>query len=202
MDTLHAIFQNKSSIDVRLESRNSFITHDRALITGIRFGVAFQRKLRMGGGISWLKGEITQNDYIINDFNKPDTVPKYLKLGYICYYIDFVFHKTKRWQLSVPIQAGTGLTWFQHAQPYSINGGDKKYFLFLYEPGVTTQFKIFRWFGLGADVGYRFTIKSKEVDKKLSSPTYAFKILFWMDQLYYEMFPNTKLTKKRGPAVW
>ncbi len=202
MDTLHAIFHGKSSIDVRLESRNSFITHDRALITGFRAGIAFQRKIRMGGGISWLKSDIVQNHYVYNDLNTPEVVPKYLKLAYLCYYIDFVFHKTKRWQLSVPIQAGTGLTWFQNERAYNINSGTKKYFLFLYEPGVTTQFKIFRWFGLGTDVGYRFTLKNKAVDLKLSSPTYAFKILFWLDQLYFETFPKSRITEKWGPAIW
>jgi hypothetical protein len=29
-------------------------------------------------------------------------------------YADFVFHKTKRWQLSVPIQVGTGMYWTQY----------------------------------------------------------------------------------------
>jgi len=203
MDTLHEIFVNKSSIDVRLESRASFINHDKASITGVRIGVAFKRKLRVGGGVSWLKNDISQNDYVLNDLNSLVVVPKYLKLGYLCYYIDFVFHKTKRWQLSVPIQAGTGLAWFQHTQKYDLSSPGKKSFLFLYEPGVTTQFKIFRWFGLGADVGYRFTLKNNSIiNMKLSSPAVAFKILFWLDQLYYQTFPNSQLTKKRGPAVW
>jgi hypothetical protein len=203
IDTLKVLFKNKSSVDIRLESRNSFITNDRALISGIRIGVSFKRKLRLGGGLSWLKSEISSDDYILSGEKVIDTIPKYLKLGYICLYADFVFYKTKRWQLSVPIQAGLGQSWFQHSTRYDLSSANRKYFLLLYEPGITTQFKIFRWLGLGADVGYRFTLKNnKYIGEKLNSPTYAFKLLFWADQLYFEAFPKSKVSQKYGPAVW
>lgn len=203
LDTLELIFKNKSSIDVRLESRNSFIENGRALITGVRAGIAFQRKLRIGGGVSWLKSDVSDYGYNLLKNNKNDSGLYFLKLAYLCYYIDFVFHKTKRWQLSVPIQVGTGMHWFQSTKPYRLSGPEKKRFLLLYEPGISTQFKIFRWFGLGADVGYRFTLKNnKYVGNKFNSPTYAFKILFWLDQLYFQTFPKSKITEKYGPAVW
>jgi hypothetical protein len=203
LDTLHEVFRNKSNIDARLESRYSFIDNHVISITGVRLGVAFQRKLRVGGGVSWLKTDYSQNFYTQNENGKTDTVNKYLKLAYLCYYIDFVFYKAKRWQLSVPIQAGTGFWWWQENKGYSFNNPGKKYFLFLYEPGITAQFKITKWFGLGTDVAYRFTLKNnKKIGDHLSSPTYSFKILIWFDQLFYEFLPKSKLTKKYGPAVW
>lgn len=203
LDTLHDVFKNKSSIDVRLESRNSFIDNQIISISGLRIGVAFQRKLRVGGGVNWLKSDFKENFFVQNERGKIDTISKYLKLAYLCYYIDFVFYKTKRWQLSVPIQAGTGFSWWQVNKAYSFNSPEKKYFLFLYEPGITAQFKITRWFGLGSDVAYRFTLKNnKKIGEHLNSPTYSFKILFWFDQLFYELLPKSKITKRFGPAVW
>ena len=203
LDTLHDVFKNKSSIDARLESRNSFIDNQIISISGLRLGAAFQRKLRIGGGVNWLKSDFKENFEIENESGKIDTITKHLKLAYLCYYIDFVFYKTKRWQLSVPIQAGTGFSWWQVNKAYSFNSPEKKYFLFLYEPGITAQFKITRWFGLGSDVAYRFTLKNnKKIGEHLNSPTYSFKILIWFDQLFYEISPNSKITKKFGPAVW
>lgn len=203
MDTLHEVFNHKYSIDARLESRNSFIDNQLISVTGVRLGVAFQRKLRMGGGVSWLKTNFKNTVYRTDIFGQPDTIVSYLKFVYLCYYVDFVFYKTKRWQLSVPIQAGTGVSWFQRQSPYAFGGKDRKYFLLLYEPGITAQFKVFRWAGLGADVAYRFTMKNnKKVGEKLNSPTYSFKLLFWFDQLFYELFPKSVLTKKYGPAFW
>ena len=202
LDSLKVIIKSKSSIDLRLESRYSFIDNDFAGITGFRVGVSFRRKLRFGGGVSWLKSKIYQYEYLPNEYNVLVSTPKYLRLAYICLYADFVFYKTQRWQVSVPIQTGIGASWFQYEKAYNLNSS-KKYILMLYEPGIATQFKIFKWFGLGVDVGYRFVLKNnKYVGERFNSPTYAFKILFWADQLYYDIFPKSKWTKKFGPAVW
>lgn len=100
--------------------------------------------------------------YITNAVGKTDTISKYLKFMYLSYYVDFVFYKTKHWQLSVPIQAGTGLLWFQQNKAYSFGNKETKYFLFLYEPGITLQYKVFKWVGLGADVAYRFALQDRK----------------------------------------
>lgn len=204
LDSLNLMFRGKSSIDARLESRFSFYKNEAINITGVRLGVAYKRKLRIGGGFSWIKSDYLSDFYEHNSTTgNIDTVAKFLKLGYLCYYIDFVFHRTKRWQLSVPIQAGTGLSWFQKERPYSFKNKDPKYFLLLYEPGITAQFKIFRWLGLGSDVGYRFVLKNnKKIGERLLSPTYSFKLLFWPDQLFYQMLPEHKISKRFGPAEW
>lgn len=202
IDSFKVIIKNRASIDLRIESHYSFIDNEIAGISGFRAGVSFRRKLRFGGGISWLKSEISQNQYIPNENGVLISTPKYLRLAYVALYADFVFYKTKRWQVSVPIQTGIGASWFQYQKPYNL-GTSKKYLLLLYEPGISTHFKIFKWCGLGVDVGYRFAIKNGDyIEQRFNSPTYAFKILFWADQLYYDLFPNSKWSKKNGPAAW
>lgn len=214
LDTLHEVFRHKSSIDARLESRYSFINNELSSVTGVRLGVAFQRKLRIGGGISWLKTDHRINFHPLKTSGEKDTVNRFLKFGYLCFYVDFVFYKTKRWQLSVPIQAGFGYLWFQRYRSYDFLGTSKKYMLALYEPGITAQFKMFKWLGLGSDVAYRFSLKSNEKIRKNMdgpgskynplpwTPTYSFKILIWFDQLYYALFPESKITKRFGPGYW
>lgn len=203
LDTLHEVFKHKSSIDARIESRYSIINNQYASVTGVRLGVAFQRKLRLGGGVSWLKTNYGKPIFD-NGTDQPFTGFRYLKFAYMCFYVDFVFHKTKRWQLSVPIQTGLGMGWYQNDKTvYDVFGKQAKYGLFLYEPGITAQFKVFKWFGLGSDVGYRFAVKdNKTMGERLSSPTYSLKLLIFFDQLFYEALPENKITKKYGPAVW
>ena len=203
MDTLREVVKRKYSIDARLESRYSLYENSLISVTGVRIGVAFNRKLRIGGGLSWLKTDATK---VVNEKNEGGSDVRSLnrlKFWYLCYYLDFVFYKTKRWQLSVPIQAGTGSCWYQKERGYNLGGKDSKYFLLLYEPGITAQFKIFKWFGLGSDVGYRFSLSSgKKSGINLNSPSYSFKLLFWFDQLYYDLFPKSELTKRFGPSYW
>jgi hypothetical protein len=211
LDSLHAILKHKYSIDARLESRNSFVNNKLISVSGVRLGVFFQRKLKIGFGISWLKTsgngvlrtDIKKDFYVSNSFGKIDTVNKYLKLAYACVYMDLVFYKIKQWQLSIPLQFGFGNVWFEEGKKYSLKKTDKKYLMFLYEPGITVQYKITRWAGLGADVAYRFAFQnSKKTGERLSSPSLTFKALFWFDQLYYELFPKSAVTKKYGPAAW
>jgi hypothetical protein len=196
LDTLQELFHQKYSIDARLESRNSFIDHQLVSVNGARLGLSFARKFKLGIGLSWLNSEVKSTRFTAEN-------PDYLKFGYIAYYLDYVFYKTKRWQLSVPIQAGTGMSWYQPDMTYHFKTKTPKYLLLLYEPGITVQFKVFKWAGLGADVAYRFTVRSgKDIDRRLSSPTYSFKLLFWFDQLFYDLFPASIITKEFGPSYW
>jgi len=211
LDTIREFLKHKYSIDVRLESRNSIIGHELTSINGVRVGLTFKRKLRIGGGLSWLKTDgnwwlktnVTKDFTRIHDDGSSETIKKYLKFVYTCYYLDYVFYKTQHWQLSVPIQVGAGFLWFQETKKYSFGNNEKKYLLFLYEPGITLQYKVFKWLGAGSDVTYRFALQNrKKTGEQLSSLSLTFKALFWFDYLFYEIFPKNKLTKKYGPAYW
>ncbi len=202
LDTLSSLFKSKYSVDVRLESRFSFINHDLTSVSGVRMGLAFRRKLRLGIGLSWLKTPVKKDFYTKNSKGKTDTSTRYMKFYYFCYYADFVFYKTKHWQLSVPIQVGTGRSWFQENNNYSLSS-QPKYYLLLYEPGITVQYKVTRWAGVGADVAYRFVLRTpRRPENNLNSFCLSFKVLFWFDQLFFEVFPKSPVTKKYGPAVW
>ena len=211
LDTLRDFLKHKYSVDVRLESRATFIDNELTCISGVRAGLTFKRKLRIGTGVSWLKTDgyswfktnVTRDFIRTSDNGTTQTVKKYLKFVYICSYLDYVFYKTQHWQLSVPIQVGTGFLWFQETKNYSFANNEKKRLLFLYEPGITLQYKIFKWLGAGSDVTYRFALQNrKETGVQISNLSLTFKALFWFDYLFYEVFPKNKITKKYGPAYW
>jgi len=75
--------------------------------------------------------------------------------------------------------------------------------LLIYEPGITTQFKITKWLGLGVDVCYRLALRNTNyVGNRLNSFILAPKLLIWFDQIFFMAAPKSKLTKKFGPAYW
>lgn len=211
LDTLRDFLNSKYSVDVRLESRNSIISNELTSIRGVRIGLTFKRKLRIGTGLSWLKTDghswlktnVTKDFSVLNEDGTTSVIKKYLKFVYVCHYLDFVFYKTQHWQLSVPIQLGTGYVWFQENKIYSFGNKETKYFLAFYEPGITLQYKVFKWLGAGADVTYRFALQDrKKTGVQLSNLSLTFKALFYFDQLFYVLFPKHELTKKYGPAYW
>ncbi len=202
MDTFKVFLRSKPSIDARLESRYSFFGNVATQVSGVRIGLSFRRKLRVGVGYSWLAGDVSDKIKRLSPTGVPLLLNNYLKFGYVCYYADFVFHKTKRWQLSVPIQVGTGLAWFEHYYNGQKIKSDK-HLLLIYEPGISVQFKALTWCGLGLDIGYRFALKNTHnVGDKLNSLTIAPKLLIWFDELFYAIAPKSKLTKRFGPAYW
>ncbi len=203
LDSLGDVVRGKANIDLRLESRWSFVNNEVITISGVRIGAAFEKKLRLGGGFSWLKTPYSQTELTVNEHGQAILKTTYFKLSYLAAYADVVFYKSRRWQLSVPLQIGAGFTWYQDVPQYQLNKKNSKQFLFLYEPGITVQFKLTRWLGIGSDVAYRFTLKNnKKISEQLSSPTYSFKIMFWLDQLYFMVFPESAWSQKSGPAAW
>jgi hypothetical protein len=202
LDTFKVFLNTRPSIDTRLESRYSFINNTATRVSGVRLGLSFKRKLRLGLGYSWLDADVYEKKMITDAYGNEIMTNDYFKFGYICYYADFVFHKTKRWQLSVPIQFGTGMYWTQHNNGIKIIKSKKRLLLF-YEPGITVQFKITQWLGVGLDVCGRLALRNTNyVGNKLNSFVLAPKLLIWFDQIFYTLAPKSKLTKKFGPAYW
>lgn len=202
LDTFKVFLRSKPSIDARLESRYSFLNNTATKVSGVRLGLSFRRKLRVGIGYSWLDAEVKDKKFITDINGNARYTDNYFKFGYICYYADFVFHKTKRWQLSIPIQVGTGMYWTQYSNGSQIIKSKKRLLLF-YEPGITIQFKITKWLGLGLDVCGRLALRNTQyVGNKLNSFVLAPKLLIWFDQIFYIVAPKSKLTKKYGPAYW
>lgn len=202
LDTFKVFLKSRPSIDARLESRYSFLNNSPTKVSGVRLGLSFRRKLRVGIGYSWLDTDVSDKILITAPNGSSIVTNEYMKFGYICYYADFVFHKTKRWQLSVPIQAGTGLYWTQYYDGEK-NIKTKQRFLLFYEPGITVQFKATKWCGLGLDVCARLALRNtKYVGEKLNSFVLAPKLLIWFDQIFYMTFPKSKITQKYGPAYW
>jgi hypothetical protein len=145
---------------------------------------------------------VSEKITITDTYGNKRSVYNYFKFGYICYYADFVFHKTKRWQLSIPIQAGTGLYWTQYSNGSQIIQSKKRLLLF-YEPGITVQFKITKWLGFGVDVCARLALRNTNyVGNKLNSFVLGFRYSIWFDQIFYMVAPKSKITKKYGPAYW
>lgn len=202
LDTFKVFFKARPSIDARLESRYSFINYSATKVSGVRLGLTFKRKLRIGAGYSWLDTDVFEKKIKIDADGNNQLVKDYFKFGYVCVYADFVFHKTKRWQLSVPIQAGIGKYWTQYYNGLTTVQSQKRLLLF-YEPGITVQFKITKWLGLGLDVCGRLALRNTNyVGNKLNSFVLAPKLLIWFDQIFYMAAPKSIITQKFGPASW
>lgn len=206
LDSIRSSFHTRPHLTGGFGTNTSFINGFDSPIFNLYGGLDFNHHIRTGVGLSWLQLSPYKTgrnnspfylDKIITDVKgRSDTVHPALSFRYFDVYAEYIFYKSKRWQFSVPLQLGIGNSKYE----YRYKGAtftEYKHLVFLYQPAVSGYYRIFPWFGVGLDVGYRFMIiNNKYIGGKFNSPVYnAYAIVFW-DSLYKMFFPNTKLAKK------
>ncbi len=198
LDTIKWAFQQNPHLFAKLDTRNSFIENSRAKIFGVKIGLNFGKRVHIGIGYNQLYPPARDFDsyyYFKKSANKIDSVTSRLRLFYISTHIEYIFYQTKHWELSIPLQIGIGKSYYV----YSIlnkKGRTQENWNFIYEPAVSVEYKIVKWIGVGADVGFRFAITNdRKINQKFNSPTYAFKLLIYYNEIFKSIFPNNKLSK-------
>ncbi len=198
IDTLKYCLKQRPHLFAKLDTRNSFISNSRAKIFGVKAGLKYGKRLSFGIGYNQLYPPAKNFDtqvYYRNQDNIEQSVTANLKLFYISSHVEYVFYQTKHWELSMPLQIGVGQTYYK----YKLLGETKKIeknVNFIYEPCVSIEYKYLKWIGVGADVGFRFMVtKDKKLNQNFNSPTYAFKLLIYYNEIFKSLFPKSKYSK-------
>ncbi len=166
-------------------SRNSFIANRRAQMTGYSIGVDFGKNLTIGGGINLLSSPLMEYGIIeINDIKI--TAPKKWNINYMAYYLEYTFYHTKHWKFSIPVQAGWGITYRSYYLNEKLTREDRK-MMFIYEPTMSGTYKFHRYFGIGADVGYRIVFNKNKAIGRLTSPVYVFSFKVFYSRMYNDL---------------
>ena len=200
LDTIKASLKQKPHLYGKFDTRNSFISNRRAKIFGVKMGLNYGNYLHIGVGYNQLNQPAKDFDkkfFYTNSNGFVDSTMAHLHLYYISAGIEYIYYRTKKWELSMPLQLGVGQTRYS----YQANGEKKersKSINFIYEPAVSVQYKFVTWFGVGADVGYRFMFTAdKELNQQFNSPTYAFKVLIYYNELY-KLYVSKKQKEKKN----
>ena len=198
IDTMKWCLQQKPQPFGKLDTRHSFIYNNRVKIIGIKAGLNYGNRLHFGIGYNQLyfpSKKLNKQIYYTNTDGAQDSVMAKLKLFYFSIHAEYIFHKNNRWQLSMPLQIGIGKTCYKYRlenTKYKIG----EHVNFVYEPAISIEYKVVKWLGIGADVGFRFMLtRNREINQKFNSPVYAFKLLIYYDEVFKTLFPNSKWTK-------
>jgi len=188
LDSIRSSIGHKPRISVRLDTRNSFISTRSARILGFKAGLEFNKIFRLGVGYNWL-GTQLQKEVRLYDQNYALTgvTMANLRLRYISFYAEYVFYRTKRLELCMPVQIGLGTSSFQH-----FDGGLKEVtqrsFCMIYELNVSGHYKVIPWVGIGGGIGYRFMpIGNNNFDQNFNSPIFILKIKLFFADFYRDM---------------
>ena len=107
-------------------------------------------------------------------------------------FIEYVFFRNKRWEFSIPLQIGIGNTHYEY------HYGDHKFrnnwsVIINYEASISGHYKILKWFGVGAGIGYQLMLKDNPAIKEnFNTPVYSIKLKIFLGDIYKSVFPPKK----------
>lgn len=187
LDTIKWCLQQKPQLFGKLDSRNSFISNSRAKVFGVKAGLGFGNRLFFGLGYNQLypiSKNFDETVYFQNSNHQNDSATASLQLYYFSTHVEYAYFQTAHWDLSIMLQLGAGQTFYKYT-----SAGQKKEtnpnFIFIYEPAISAEYKIINWVGVGADAGFRFVVSNyKHLNQQFNSPTYAFKLLIYYNEIY------------------
>lgn len=202
LDTIQWCLKQKPHVFGKLDTRNSFIYNSRIKIFGLKAGLSYGKRVFIGLGYNQIypNAKATKNFdkeiYLTNEQNTIDSITGKLQLFYFSAQVEYIYYRTNHWQLSMPLQIGVGQTSYKY-EWLGKRRYDERYTCLIYEPAVSVEYRFVKWIGVGADVGFRFMLtESKALNNKFTSPTYAFKLLIYYNEIFKSLFPNSKLSEK------
>lgn len=169
----------KPRLEARFDSRTSFINQTGVRVAGYKLGIQFDNKLSFGLGYNYLGSEVRRtlevqgNSYFVR-----------LRFNVVSPYLEYIFYRDERWELSIPLQFGFGKSYYSNENDLGPNRFNSN-FVATYEPAITFQYRFLKYFGAGMGVGYRLMIiPNRGVEENFTSPVYIFKFkLYFQDIL-------------------
>lgn len=179
----------KPAIDLRYDSRNSFVDGRFAIIRGAKLGLRYGDVLRMGFGYNWLHSDIRREIYVDDGTGQRTPVDARFRLAYVSPYFEWAFYKDPRWEISTILMLGFGSSRYD----YSLNGSDirsKGFFTSIYEPAMTAEYHFLKYFFAGGGVGYRLAFSDDTFTRqRVNSPIYLIKFGVEFRQVKEDFIP-------------
>ena len=179
-DEFKKSFKSKPKLDVKFDNRFSFIRDTDVKTIGIKVGLNFRRKFKVGLGINQMLFNVEKVVVNSND----EEVPVSLEYSYFSPYLEYVYFSNRRWEFSLAIQHGIGGASYQFTD---VNGKKQKLVqsaILSYEPAMLIDYKIVRWVGIGTGIGYRMVYyKEPGIIEKFSSPEYVIKLKVYLGEI-------------------
>ena len=184
LDSIKTSFSHTPRPDLKIDSRNSFITQYYAQIMGVKAGLNFNNTVKLGVGYNWLASRITREKTIINANGESEKVDALLKFAYFSPYMEYTFFRNRKWDISIPVLIGLGWSYYRYhnvlANPIKIDQS----FTLLYEPYMTAHYQVIKWVAVGAGVGYRLVlVGNKDLGENFNSPIYVIKIKLLLGEI-------------------
>lgn len=185
-EMVEAVRDGDNKLILGFDTRRSFISNQNVRLFGIKCGLDFDTKIRLGFGVYFLANPFKRT-LVIPEADSVRIVNAQLRFAYVSLFAQPVWLSTRRWEISSPFHLGIGESYYQG--PGSIIALETNRTVLLAELSATIQYKIVPWIGLGAGFGYRQMILGNAfVREDFNAPVYSLGIKLFLGYLYNKYF--------------
>jgi hypothetical protein len=183
-----------------LDGKKSFIATQRVNIFGVKVGFQYKNKFRAGLSLHGLSKPAPIKAPVNKGTVSEKIVDASLDFSYLSVVIEPIFLKTKKWELSAPMHLGSGTASLSYmdsstAIPQEKLINEKK--TNLLEVSFVAEYKLLRWLGFGAGIGYRQMLTPDDILRKnFNGPIYLFKVKIYFHEIYNMIFKERKRKKE------
>ncbi len=178
------------------DARYSIINGHFGTIAGLKLGLEWKSRLRTGAAVYFLSSRIPTRRARPDDI---DDARADLRFRYLALYGEYVLLENRRWELSVPLQAGLGNAYVEYVSPNGSTQETPHDFMGIVEPSVNAQMRVFRWAGLGGGAGWRAPVfVARAVRMELSGPVFFLRGKLFLNDFVAVVRGRERLFTQKG----
>lgn len=182
-------------VTFQFDQRYSLVDAQLVGINGLKLGLEWRGRYRAGAGVYLLSPGIraVSVDPVLDGANAE------LRFRYVAVYGEYVLLGNPRWEISAPVQVGYGKYYHEARSAEGQPLRSIRDRVWLLEPTIGGHYRVFRWFGLGAGVGWReaFSVKP-QYGNQLDGPIFYGRVKFFLGDLYKVVRGRQRLFTQRG----
>ncbi|TAH20765.1 MAG: hypothetical protein EAZ08_05125 [Cytophagales bacterium] len=189
-DSLKILPKKHLGFVFKLDNRFSFAGKEFITIYGFRMGAKIQKRHELGVSLNWIGSNnfFELPTFVKSELAQPNFVPTQARLlyRYAGLFYEYSFFQRKRWSMSVPLQFGTGKAGIDIQAPDGTGFIERRLDrFFLFEPSFNADYKVVRFAGIGAGIGYRFAYSEQHiVQSSLTKPVFILKVKIYLGEIF------------------
>ena len=171
----------KYKFNFQLDNRFSSIRGTNIVLFGAKFGLQYKNYIRFGAGVSFIINPVEIS--YVNKKTKLEEINT-INFWYGSLFTDWILYKNNKWECFVTEQLGFGKPAFiREVNAEVVN--DIAVAIFVNEISTQINYKVVRWAGIGAGVGYRNLWNGdSRLKTTLNAPIYTIKIIIYPETIF------------------
>jgi len=198
-------FWHKPKFVLGLMGHNSFIAGKKVHLGGVRVGLEFNQRWRFGLGRNYFNPPVHHQGGTEQD-------PKFyrVKFAYSNVFGEYIILNNRRWEISCPLVLGGGSTTIavrENEVDAFVPYGSVR--LTVMDLSAVGYYKIWKWLGLGASVGWRNVTSNDKTNPQLAAtvteafdgPNWAIKTKIYLGALWKAVFKKKDKGKGKQKTI-